>query len=250
MRIAFLGDTHGNKRRTLEAIRLASAMGAEVIVQTGDFGYWPRQTKGGGDKFLDDVSELLVAKQLELHWVDGNHEDHDMLPHDRKSQWAVRENLIWHPRGSVTKLGGKKFLWFGGAVSVDKHMRKIGWTWFPEEWPSAAQWERAMNAGKVDVMVTHDAPLGTTMRGMPDDWIAEDLLRSSHQMRVGLENIRQATQPTLVVHGHWHQRITTVFSGYTVVGLGHDYGAIEEHVIIWESEGSGLGQFQEDSYHG
>lgn len=229
-KIAFVGDTHANGRRLDAIIGAVAAKEIPYIVQVGDFGFWPRDPLG--ERFLDQISETATYEGVQIHWVDGNHEDHQELPHDQEEPWVVRENVIWHPRGTVTELYGKTFLWLGGAVSVDKNDRTPGHDWFFNETPNYGQWERAIRAGKVDVMVCHDGPSGSSYRGMPKHWIPVDLQRASREMRDRLEMVRQVAQPSLVVHGHWHERKMTILPSHTILALGHDYGSITDQVAI------------------
>jgi len=226
--IAFLGDTHANTAATFEVIDRVAELGVDTIVQCGDFGYWPRLPLG--EKFLRKVSDRLVANDILLHWVDGNHEDHSRLPHHETQPQSIVHNVIWHPRGTTSYIGGKKFLWMGGAVSVDKDYRTPGHDWFANEVPSQDQWDRALSAGPVDVMVSHDSPEGLALKGLP--WVPQELQRASQHMRTGLTNVMELTQPKLVVHGHWHHRLTTMLGKVLVLSLGHDQSPLRERGII------------------
>lgn len=233
-KIAFVGDTHANGRRLDAIIGAVAALEIDTIVQVGDFGFWPRQKDG--ERFLDQVSETATYEGVQIHWVDGNHEDHEMLPHGTEVPWKVRDNLIWHPRGTTSELGGKRFLWLGGAVSVDKYVRTPGYDWFFNEIPNRDEWGRAHAAGKVDIMVTHDGPAGSTYRGMPEDWIPKDLLNASRYFRDGLEWVRQEVKPSLCVHGHWHQQKVTHMPTHIIVALGHDYGEVNQQVAVIDTQ--------------
>ncbi len=45
-RVLLAGDTHGNGRWVGHLCKLARRHGCEVILQLGDFGFWPHTTAG------------------------------------------------------------------------------------------------------------------------------------------------------------------------------------------------------------
>ncbi len=76
------GDTHGNWRWTCHLAALAVANECELIVQVGDFGYFPRMA--GGDRFLDEVDAALATHGIGMWFIDGNHDDHSALVEHRR----------------------------------------------------------------------------------------------------------------------------------------------------------------------
>src|SRR5688572_15879498 len=72
-RVAFAGDWHANTRWGVAAIQHAAELGAEVIVQLGDFGYGFRAA------FVDGLDRALARTGLRLFFVDGNHEEFPVL---------------------------------------------------------------------------------------------------------------------------------------------------------------------------
>lgn len=230
MRVAFLGDTHANTGPTLEVIEAVARAGVNTIVQCGDFGFWPRFPSG--QKFLRKVSKKCQEYDITLHWADGNHEDHSKLPHHQVDPWEHHPNIVWHPRGTTSTFWDKKFLWLGGAVSVDKYHRTPGHDWFHNEIPDQEQWDRALTAGPVDVLITHDAPNGVSLRGMPG--VLDELERASAHMRFGISSVIETTNPRLVVHGHWHQRLTTLTPERLILSLGYDYNPLRERGLIFD----------------
>lgn len=228
-RVAFVGDTHANALSTLHVIREVEARGIKTVVQVGDFGFYPRLQLG--QQFLHRVSRACVEAGITFHWVDGNHEDHESLPHEETTDpWELLPNLIWHPRGTITELCGKRFMWMGGAVSVDKYARTPGLDWFHDEIPSERAWLRALEAGEADIMVSHDAPEGVSLRGLP--WVLDELARASELMRAGLSSVLRSCGARLSVHGHWHQRHWGVVDGVLILGLAEDGAEIRHQVAI------------------
>ena len=231
MRVAFIGDTHANTARMKRILGRLENAEVDTAIQVGDFGYWPKDRLG--HQFLQATSKGLVEKGVTMHWVDGNHEDHQDLgyfPEDGPVE--ILPNVIWHPRGTVSEMGGKRILWMGGAVSVDKPYRTPMVDWFPQEVPSDQQWEKAFSQDPVDILVAHDAPAEVPLQGMPDHYIRDDLLRAGENMRKQLSLLAGWVRPALYVHGHWHERRTTNLPEYRVESLGHDFDYLENQVIF------------------
>lgn len=99
-------------------------------------------------------------------WIDGNHQNFPLLYNYPLEKWNDGWTHIMRPhirhlvRGEVFTLSNKTFFCMGGAASIDKHLRKEGKTWWPEEIPTynefatAADNLRAHNM-KVDYILSH-----------------------------------------------------------------------------------------------
>ena len=73
--------------------------------------------------------------------------------------------VLWVlPRGFRFTPGGHTFLPSGGAASVDFEWRSPGHDWRVAEAPTAVQVEMAVAGGPVDVMLTHEAVSGATVK--------------------------------------------------------------------------------------
>lgn len=230
MRVLFAGDWHAGTDFALATIDHAVEEGIDRIVQVGDFGYWPRFERGLS--FLDAVSRHALARGVSVWFCDGNHEDHDSLPHDaRHDPVEVAPGVHWVPRGTVLEWTEARLLFFGGAVSVDQDSREAGWTWFAQEIPSQTAWQQALAAGPVDVVVAHDTVPGMPVRGLPPFSIPWSARRRAAEHRRGLQGLLETVQPALWVHGHWHQRATARIAGARFESLGHDRGPLAEAVL-------------------
>lgn len=134
MRVLLVGDLHANTGAAFEVIDYAAAVRADLILQLGDFGFWPRDLQGR--TFLRKVEKRLALRGLNLWWIDGNHEDFDgltVLPIGEDGRREISEH-VWHlPRGYRWQWGATTWVAVGGAVSVDKNYRTEGKTWFAAE---------------------------------------------------------------------------------------------------------------------
>jgi len=190
----------------------ARLMGCDVIVQCGDFGFWAHTPKGSA--FLDAASAALAATEMRCVWVDGNHENHEVLRNvymengtqDDEGFWIIRPRLAYAARAHRWEWDGLRYLALGGAFSIDKEWRHPMVSWWPLETISMAEAELAASGGKADVMVTHDCPWGVD--GIIGSGTAgnKDFFPESQANRKVLLSVVEEVRPSLLVHGHYHHR--------------------------------------------
>lgn len=119
------GDTHANidiaKLNTTKFPQQKELTKNDFVIICGDFGLcWDGSHR---EMWWQD---WLTAKNFTTLWIDGNHENFDMLyqfPLIDKFGGKVREIApdIYHlDRGQVLAIDGKKIFCMGGARSVDK----------------------------------------------------------------------------------------------------------------------------------
>lgn len=232
-RILFVGDTHNDLEFATRAAASARQHNAEIL-QLGDFGFlWP------GNDQLQELSDMLVSFGVTLRCVDGNHDDHPRLrKHVREcAATPIAPNVIYQPRGSVHEdEGGTRFLFCGGAPSIDRAYRTKGRSWWPEEVITSAEFDLALSAtGPIHVLVTHDAPSfppGFSAKGSPTYRRAQEL--SMQQ----IDALIRRHRPALHVHGHWHRKYERQHEiGTRIVGLDCNNASLEDAILLW-SRGS------------
>lgn len=202
-RLLVAGDVHGDAAWFDVLCRRAQDLGCDAVLQLGDFGYWPHLP--GGAKFPRRVSSCATRFDLDVYWIDGNHENHAALralPTGDGRAIEIVDRCWYLPRGHRWTWGGVRFGALGGAFSIDWRSRRPGSSWWPEEVTTAEDVE-ALGSGALDVLVAHDAPAGVPLQGLalPDvDQVRSDEVRALVAAAV------KATMPKLVLHGHWHRR--------------------------------------------
>jgi hypothetical protein len=225
-----LGDTHGDIQWCVEITRLAGAHGVQRILQVGDFGYWPRMMATAhashAQLFLDQLDDACEDTGVRWDVLDGNHDDHlalrlhlENLQPDDDGMIPLSRHVRYTPRGNSFTLAGVAFGSLGGAASIDALLEQAGvdfgrrpyregWDWFPElECPTLADVARL--PAHVDVLLTHEAPLGIDLRhfnGFPNLLIPPEVQTVSDLPRCIVAEAIAATTPSLVIHGHWHGR--------------------------------------------
>jgi UDP-2,3-diacylglucosamine pyrophosphatase LpxH len=161
-----------------------------MVICCGDFGYWPRWQRS---EKLDSIKPQGSI----IYWIDGNHEDHWSLA-ERETDELV-SNVIYKPRGSTLQLDdGRIILFMGGAHSIDKDRRRLGWDWFPQETIAQRDYMN-LTAEKADIFITHTCPseLVHDLRQFYPE-------KAEEPSNIALSQMRKRYEPGLWIFGHWH----------------------------------------------
>ena len=244
VQVVFAGDWHGNLLWAISRIQSIGASGVTTILHVGDFGIWPGAS---GKRYLQAVENTCARYDVAILVTPGNHEDWARLTtlwanakrRDPDTGAALPVHLTEHvqvlPRGGRFEIDGTSFMSFGGAASVDKHLRAEGVDWWPEEMPSEDDVQNAIAGGTVNVLITHDSPepewcvpeVRETLARNPQGW-PQDSLSWAAVSRARVNRVFEAVQPRLLVHGHhhvWGERVVQLRNAdheTNVVSLGGD----------------------------
>jgi hypothetical protein len=220
------GDTHGAEdlRARLEGNKILEGLTKEdYLVILGDFGLvW-----GGDMEWEERWLKWLSDQEYTTLFVDGNHENFDLLYSypvqdfmgGKASQ--VHDTVWWLRRGEVFTINGCKCFTFGGALSIDKHLRipstagykHLGASWWPQEIPSDAEFKHAVdtlekNAWHVDYVFTHTCPERIRLRlpQLPiNDYIPATMpYKGTDMVNDMLETIRGKLEFKHWYFGHFH----------------------------------------------
>jgi predicted phosphodiesterase len=168
--IYITGDTHGSldidKLNTKNFPQQKTMTKADYVIIAGDFGLiWSNSKE---EKYW---LNWLETRNFTTLWVDGNHENFDLLNSYPVSEWnggkvhQISDSIYHLMRGQVFVIDGKKIFTFGGAMSIDKQYRKEFTSWWKQEIPSGEEFLEAeanliKNNHVVDFIITHTAPQG------------------------------------------------------------------------------------------
>ena len=168
--IFITGDTHGHidihKLNTKNFPIQSELTKDDYLIICGDCGIvW------GGTNVKSDAywQEWLDNKPFTTLFIDGNHENHELLQQYPVSEWhggkvhMIKPSVIHLMRGQIFEIEGRTFFTMGGASSHDRQYRKEGIDWWPQELPSSEEYEEAernlaRHDLKVDYVITHCAP--------------------------------------------------------------------------------------------
>lgn len=251
-RILLVGDLHMNTLAAHQVIDHAQALAADLILQLGDFGFWPHAT--AGQRYLNEVESKLSTFGIDLWFIPGNHEDWTSLaerPIGDDGLRIITEHTREIPVGHRWTWGSTRWIGIGGAPSVDKHLRTEGVDWFPEEEVTERQVAAIVAAGPADIVVAHDAPMGTDFLGRRyqqhlDPWernswwpVSAQLRADAHQERV--RRVLDGVEATRWFHGHHHVRysssITTARGDVQVEGLALDGEPLKQLALLVDADG-------------
>jgi hypothetical protein len=167
-----------------------------IVLQAGDFGFWPRIKKY-------DIT-ALKPHNTKIYWCDGNHDDHWSLKTLTSNE--IIPNVFYQKRGSVLTLpDGRNVLFFGGAHSVDRDRRTLGFDWFPEEIPSYKEFENLKSLNKkIDIVVSHTCPDEFPVERHPLILRGIFTGKVNDPTRKLLSAILEMFKPSLWYFGHWH----------------------------------------------
>jgi hypothetical protein len=244
VRLLIIGDTHANTNWVRHYVYpIALTVGADAIVQLGDFGAW--EHTGDGVEFMDQVGNAGQATGIPLYWLHGNHDKHShtIKRYKRNPQGfrPCREYVLYVPQGHAWQWAGVSMRAFGGAYSVDKDWRivrdaRLGrkeYLWFPEEEMTDTQMTGMLStdSSPKDIIFSHDKPFSSK-----PGWNRKDIAGClPNQLR--MERALRAHKPAWWFHGHLHYFYRDIVRGRdfqtTVFGLDPDGTAAE---MFWKAQ--------------
>ena len=221
------GDTHGGFQRfRLEYFPEQKEMSKDdYVIICGDFGgVW------NGDEEEQRSLDWLESLPFTTLFVDGNHENYDLLNSYPVEQWnggkihRIRPHVIHLMRGQVFNINGYTFFTMGGAQSHDikdgildpdapdfkeryremkrrlARFRVNHVSWWEQELPSGEEYEEARRNLErvnyaVDYIITHCAP---------NSIISEIGMNSFDPLADFLEEVRQKAKFHYWLFGHYH----------------------------------------------
>ncbi|MBP3380185.1 MAG: metallophosphoesterase [Ruminococcus sp.] len=177
--IFITGDIHGSfdiaKLSTRRFPEQKELTRNDYLIICGDFGLlWDNS----GEELY--WRKWLENKPWTTLWIDGNHENFDLLDQLPEEEWhggmihRVSEHIFHLCRGYVFDIDGRKIFAFGGAESHDKEFRKQGVSIWEREMPSDEEYKRAVDSlnkagNRVDVIITHSLPARIQEELFPPD---------------------------------------------------------------------------------
>lgn len=157
------GDLHGQISR-FDDPALHKLKEKDTLLICGDFGFlW--------DGSKEEMNELrkLTKKKYNICFVDGTHENFDMLSKLKIKKWnggkvhQIAPNIFHLLRGQIFKIEDQTVFTFGGGESPDIEIRFEMDTWSDKEIPTREELMEGVENlqkqnGKVDLIITHEPP--------------------------------------------------------------------------------------------
>lgn len=239
-KIAFLGDLHGNTNNAYKLIDyIMKHDNPDLLIQVGDMGVMGELF----EKYLNKLNKKLESYNIELWFIDGNHENFNWLLNKVKNPHGlntITSKIKYIPRGTMLTLGSKNFYFCGGAFSIDKFMRTIYKSWWPQETLSKEETEELINYYnenysnyKIDYFISHDTPL---FEYYQDDSIFMNQadFYEDYFHKMNLSKLYELTNAPKIIHGHYHVNNKFKKDGIENTTLNCDGSPFEEQYIIVE----------------
>jgi len=202
------GDCHGSLMKILQFIWRFDLGSESNIVVCGDMGiYWNKDQK---DAQASILNYERYCNGVNLYWIDGNHENFDIIDTFEKPMHKCSEHITYISRGTdmIVDINGKPahMLFLGGADSIDKAWRVEGKSWWPQEQITEKNIENIV--GEYDYVFTHCCPYSifNSHRGFLCQHGGEmrDITHVSEQM---LEKLKNKITFKHWYFGHYHMNI-------------------------------------------
>lgn len=239
-KIAFLGDLHGNTNNAYKLIDfIMEHNNPDLLIQVGDMGVMGELF----EKYLNKLNKKLESYNIELWFIDGNHENFNWLlnkvknPHGLNS---ITSKIKYIPRGTMLTLGKRNFYFCGGAFSIDKFMRTIYKSWWPQETLSKEETEELINYYnenysnyKIDYFISHDTPL---FEHYQDDsiFMNQSDFYEDYSHKMNLRKLYELTKAPKIIHGHYHIFNKFIQDRVENITLNCDGSPFTEQYIIVE----------------
>lgn len=174
MSILISGDFHLNAMNEFKYItrkKLKNKFGdryssIKYQIITGDSGFfWPGTLKHESEYYFGEYPWPVL-------FIPGNHENYTFLNNLNNLEeidigfknpvYKICKNIYYMPRGKIYNINGKRILALGGALSIDKHLRQSGKSWWPEEYWSQEEKDNLFKLlkkdNKFDLVISHTGP--------------------------------------------------------------------------------------------
>jgi len=204
--VYILGDNHGRYDvmfRFIEAYEIKDC----ILIHVGDggegFAPYDKQMR----QFYH-YNDRFKSKGIEYLSIRGNHSDPAYF--DGSVNLSHFKLL---PDYHTQIINGEKFLFVGGAISIDRKIRKEGFSYWRDE-------PFVLDKSKIeecDVLITHSAPtwIGPLDKKGILSWCEKDefLWRDCLKEREDHDILFQLAKPKKSYAGHFHQRFSVDING-------------------------------------
>ena len=226
----FIGDIHGQFKNFLELLKERNFQN-ETLLQVGDFGigFYPIDQEY---HHLNKINSWLMNNNNLLYVIRGNHDN----PNYFTNSPFVFSNIKFLKDFEIINVDGKSILCVGGAISIDRTMRREGVDyWKDEELPHIIPDISQIYDGKsIDIVCTHNCPTFVWPTELApiiykfstnDKTLLKDLVDERKRLDLLYEKVKDFNgyAPKHWVYGHMHNTKKTVYEDMTFQCCGINY---------------------------
>lgn len=160
------------------------------------------------NKEIEFLNNRFKKRGIQFIGIRGNHDDPEYF------QGQVRHSYFeLIPDYTYREFNGEKFLFVGGAVSIDRRVRVPHMSW----WEDEAFVLKPELVEKVDVLITHTIPQwsGDFQKSGIASWCEKDstLWEEAVLERENISKLIELCQPKKHYSGHFHKSCFTSYNG-------------------------------------
>lgn len=220
-----LGDIHGDFQYIVNFCQKNELKEPLTLIQVGDFG------AGFSSDFIIDMeylNDILSEYNVTLYTIRGNHDD----PHyfNGEYEWS---NIKLLKDYTVLVLEGKRILFVGGAISIDRLQRTENRSWWRDE-EFVFDAERLTEYEGIDIVVTHNAPwfaypsnFNSLVMSFAayDLTLLDDLTRERGSLTEMFNILKEKNNIKHWFYGHFHTNKTEIHDNinFNVLGINSLY---------------------------
>lgn len=227
-RLFFIGDIHGDWTKLHRYLDNGITENSDLI-QVGDMalGYdtkkRPEANRSKEERKLGSLNKKLEEINCNFYAIRGNHCDGSYWLDSNKNQEFNQKysNITLLPDYYTKNYFGKKFLFVGGGISVDRHIRTEGRDYWSDEEVNSPRFPLSNH----DVLISHTCPSyfnhspnkSHKSAGSPlmkwahanDPELEADLIREREIM----DHVVQTSGIKEVIYGHYHNDLKEEYKG-------------------------------------
>jgi DNA repair exonuclease SbcCD nuclease subunit len=223
-KVYFLGDLHGHFDLLTSQLKKSQFNDAHII-QVGDFGVG--FNRGEESRQLTILNEVCEAGNIKLYVIRGNHDD----PSYFNGLFTEYNNILFVKDNTFLQLNGLTYFFSGGAISIDRCIRKVGINYWANEGVDInfnSLESDLLKYPKIDVVVTHSSPsfaFPTQYDRIVHAYIRRDSsldkeLRDERALITKLYDLLLSKKIHHWIYGHFHaQHEETTHTGVHFVAL-------------------------------
>jgi len=199
--VYIIGDIHGQFAR-LKNLVFQNNIKDCTLICVGDFGIGFKRKYGANVDDCIVLNTFFAKRNIVFMTIRGNHDDPIFFNDAEKRINLSHVKLL--PDYYSETINGEKFLFVGGAVSIDRRLRENNVSY----WSNEAFVLDTNRVTACDVLITHSAPswVGPYDKSAIASWTQKDasLWEECMQERQDHNALISLCKPRKSYHGHFH----------------------------------------------
>lgn len=175
-----------------------------IIIQLGDFGWF----NDSQISKIKDLNRFLKVRNIKMYVIRGNHDN--PIYFDGGNRFS---NIFFLEDYTVLNINNTNILCIGGAISVDRSVRKENISYWKDE-VFVYNEEKINSLKDIDIVCSHTcheiSPLMdngvVTYYSFKDNELRKDLEQEKEDFSKFIKEVRNSNDIKAVYHGHFHQK--------------------------------------------